>query len=173
MLVERRRTLLQREDIVMALHAGHIEALGGEPSSARLIMASAQVCLETGNGRAMWNHNFGNITCAPSDGQDHFQLTAREGTHADASKTSLRRLCYVSYEHAGEGAAAYWSALAGRYARALAAFDRGDPAEAAATLRALGYYTAPLASYRNALTSLCRDLRPLVDRLFPAAPEAS
>lgn len=173
MLVEKKRTVLSRDDLVLALHGGHLEALEAEPPATRLAMAAAQVCLETGNGLKMWNNNFGNITCKPSDEIPYFQLTTREGEHEDASRTHVATLCYRAYEHPAEGAAAYWHLLAHRYAPALARFDEGAPALAAKALRQLGYYTAPEETYAVALAALYHDCQRLVARLVPLLPEGS
>lgn len=151
-LVPKQRTPLTEQQIVEALHAGHLDVFHVNPRASRLATAYAQVCLETGCGqKGLWNYNFGNLSCWSSDPCDQFSLT-RDTLGGDA----VRTMRYRSYASASEGAAQYWRTLAGRYVSALSLFDSGDEAAIARELGRLRYFTAPVADYAANLTFFAR-----------------
>lgn len=153
-LVEKIRTPLSDDDIVNNLYAAHNGFFHSEPTAKRLATAYAQVCLETSNGANIWCHNLGNETCWSTDPYDQFPLTTTEFEQGDGKGAVKKTLRYRVFKDASDGAMGYWRLLAGRYSTALALFDKGDEASVARELGKLNYFTAPVAEYAAALTSL-------------------
>lgn len=153
-LVDRVRTLLTPESICYQLYAAHNGVFGVEPASNRLSTAYAHVCLETGNGEKMWHWSFGNETCWSTDPYPQFPLTTTEFEQGDGKGSVKKTLRYRAFKDASDGAAGYWRLLSGRYSTALALFDKGDEALVARELGRMRYFTATVAEYAAALTSL-------------------
>lgn len=118
-LVDRVATPHSDAELVALLGAAHLEAFGSPPSRCRLAHAWAQVCLENGRGKSVWNHNLGNITAGPNWKGDHYRID----NLPPPDPPSLRFRAHDSPE---AGAVDYWKLLAGKYAPALARFDVGD-----------------------------------------------
>jgi len=143
-------TPLTETELLAALAKGHVQTFGVRPNYSRLGMAWSQACLETGHTLRAYNHNWGNVKRTSSWPGDYFQYP-----NLGESNPYFR-----SYPDAVSGAADYWRVLShDRYAAALAAFDGGDPHDAADQLRTAGYYTAPLAGYADTLAKLFAEYR--------------
>lgn len=138
-VVSMHQTPLTREELAKALKEGHVDVFGAEPSDNRLAMGWAQVALENGHGRYVWNHNLGNVA-AWAAGQTAY-YNPGDGNY------------YKDFHTFKEGAAAYWSTVK-RCARAMVDFDAGDGNAAAAHLKQCNYYQAPVAPYARMLTDL-------------------
>lgn len=74
MIVPRVRTRLTRAEIRTALAEAHVEVFGSPAPAPRLAVATCQAWLETGNGGALWNYNFGNVDWLADIGGDAFEL---------------------------------------------------------------------------------------------------
>ena len=148
--VPRVRTPMTREQVRVAMDAGHSVTFGVHPSYRRLAVACAMVWLEGANGAALWNYDFGNIGKGTFAG-DTFALTAREVLHGrDVMVTQLER----AHSCAEAGAADYWDFLSRSYPDALALFDGGDVAAVVGQLKARGYFTGSLADYVHQMVAL-------------------
>ncbi len=138
-VVQMVQTPLTREELGKALREGHVDVFGSEPSDNRLAMGWAQVALENGHGRYVWNHNLGNIA-AWAVGQTAY-YNPGDGNY------------YKDFHTFKEGAAAYWSTVK-RCTKAIVDFDAGDGTAAATHLKQCNYYQAPVAPYARMLTDL-------------------
>lgn len=154
-------TPLDRSGMRDALAIGHVLAFGALSSLPCLTMALAQCCLEHANGAALEGDDFGNLDVGkPGDWTgDTFPLRQRERIHGqDVFIVKLMR----AYPTAEAGAEGYWKLLNNkRFAwdgrPALAYFDAGNPAGAAAALKAGGWFTATLESYTAEMVQLYRE----------------
>ncbi len=138
-VVQMIQTPLSREDMAKALKQGHVRAFGSEPNESRLAMGWAQVALENGHGRYVYNHNLGNTT-AWATGQSAYY---NPGDHN----------YYKSYATFSDGAAAYWETIK-RCTAAVVDFDKGDSQKASHDLKACHYYEALEAPYARLLKDL-------------------
>lgn len=85
-----------------------------------------------------------------------FSLTAPEGDGSAAR--DLTSACYA-FANAAEGAAAYWRFLRDHCPRSLAAFERGDPADAAHQLKIERWrYSGGEAEYSRAMVDRFRSI---------------
>jgi hypothetical protein len=148
-IVDRLATRMTEQQIATALDLGHVAAFGVSPSEARMSVAWAMVCHETGRGeKGLYNYNLGNVDAAQGWTGDRFSLTANEGSGATVhAQTKYLR----AYPDAYSGAAGWWQYLAEHHATALALFDSGDGDAAGAALKRSGYYTGIEAAYQREL----------------------
>lgn len=154
--VPRVRTPLDERDLSDVLAIGHRAAFdGADPSPARLSVAWAQVCQETGRGKLLWNNDFGNLTAGPEWTGDWWTYESEESELTGQAK--LVRMHFRAYATPECGAADYWRRLAGLYASALPFFDRGDGEGAAVELHRLRYYTGDVTAYARALRLLAAE----------------
>jgi hypothetical protein len=127
--------------LVEHLRAQH-EAVFGRPSPrGRLVSAVTHIFFENGRGKAVWNHNLGNLW-APAT-----------APHYDVWVGGQREL-YASLDDFAEGARLYWNVMSRRCPRALASFDVGDLRTAAERLHGCHYYGAPVELYTRGLLGL-------------------
>jgi len=147
MLVERLKTPLTREELVLALRDGYHLAFGQGPSLKTLGSAVAQNALETAWGRATWRWNFGNLTAGAAWKKDHDYFVLHVAERLDKvnhpDKWTEIDLAFRAYDSATEGARGYWALLGSKYyASVLPLFAEGDVSAAAHRLSELGYFTA-------------------------------
>lgn len=166
-IVPRLRTPETRVSMRRALVDGHRLAFGTEATAERVAVALAMMCVEHGNGAALWNFDFGNIDALADWPGDVFALTAPEvlgGEHV--SRTKMLR----AYPSATDGAAGFWTFLASapRFALALGAFTRGDPAGAAHGLKSGGWYTGSEADYARAMVAIYGEVYATVEEVGEA-----
>jgi hypothetical protein len=138
-------TPLSETQIACFLFAAYRQVFNAEPSSDEMAGAWAQVAIETGRGKAMKNHNFGNLTTS-GNGPDYYAIEVNERVHRNPDVWKKLKLKFVSFDNALAGARGYWTVLSARYAAALELFRQGEFSEAANKLSALGYFTAPVES---------------------------
>jgi hypothetical protein len=118
------------------------QAVFGRPSPrGRLVSAVAHICFENGRGKAVWNHNLGNLW-APATAPHYDVWIGRQ------------RELYASLDDFAAGARLYWNVMSRRCPRALASFDVGDLRTAAERLRGCHYYGAPVELYIRGLLGL-------------------
>lgn len=155
------RTPVSPEELRAIMAAGHVLALGVAPSENRLGMSWAQANLETGKTKAAWNFNWGNVI-ATSAWDGSWQVIP--GVPSSDPQE------YRAYATAEDGAADYWRIIRRmdqrRQGGILAAFDAGNAHDAAAELKAAGYFGAPLAGYQKGLSALFDEYR----KTFGGAP---
>jgi hypothetical protein len=160
--VPRVRTPITETDLALALRAGHVIACGGLPSPSRWACLWAQTALEHGRGKALDCYCLGNVTAAPSWPGDHYTLDCNERIKRNPDVWKMIHLWFRAFVDPAPGAASYVRLLSGRYARALAKMDQGDPAGAAFMLSTLNYYTADEGNYSRAMVSLEQRAREVI-----------
>jgi len=142
-------TPLGELELAAVLRDAHTHVFGEPPTQSALGVAWAQCAEEHGRGRFVWCHNIGNVTAFGWHG-DYYAIHFRPGTNPyDDPVVHFR-----AHDDFIDGARDYWDVLQDRYAVALGRFEAGDPAGAAAALKAKGYFTAPLAPYQRSMVSL-------------------
>lgn len=147
-IVAKAKTPMTEREIATALDLGHVGAFNSSASVARLSVAWAMVCQETGRGTALWGWNIGNVDAAQGWTGDRFSLTANEGSGASThAQTKYLR----AYAGAYAGAVGWWRYLAEHHATALAAFDSGDGDAVGMALKKSGYFTGDVTVYCRAL----------------------
>lgn len=150
-------TPLTEAQLLDVLRAGHVAVTGAEPSRARLACAWAQVALEHGRGKYVYNHNLGNITALGGWPGQYYVIRVQERVKRDPDVWKWTDLKFRAHETPEAGAADYWRLMLKRYASAIARFDSADPAGAALELSRLGFYTARAEHYMKAMAALYRE----------------
>ncbi len=152
LVVPKVTTPLGQPELAAVLRDGHHGVVGTFPSAERLGVAWAQCCLEHKRGKAIYNHNIGNVTAFGGWPGDYYTIDCKEQTSPGV--WTLMHMKFRAHYDFVDGARDYWRIITGRYASALPFFDGGSPAQAAAALRQKGYFTANLAPYAKAMVSL-------------------
>lgn len=130
-------------EILGSLIESHVNVFGYYPSPDRLAIAYAQVGLETGQGRVLWNNNIGNIDPNNGDDSQPYYIHNRNGRH--------RR----SFETLSEGSEAYWLVVKRpKCKNAIWAFDSGSPTLAAHVLKGCHYYSSSEEDYAKVMRDL-------------------
>lgn len=133
-------TPLSEKEIAESLCSSHIELHGEAPSRNRLALSWAQISLENARGKKVWNNNLGN--------QGPFRMDQKYYHHLRYGWP------YRSFEKPKESAKSYWQIL-GKCSMALRAFDDGNPAMAAVSLKNCNYYSNDMVDqYAKNLSSL-------------------
>ena len=133
-------TPVSQEQLVFVLEASHNRVFGKPPRASKLAMGWAQVSLENGRGKYIYNNNIGNIGPVRKS-QDYYNHLGSRGYP------------YRSFKTLEDGADAYWKVVK-KCQVAVQAFDSGDPWQAAKALKSCNYYKAPLEDYNKNLSSL-------------------
>ncbi len=134
--VKRVSTPIEVVELARVLKEGHKKAFGKYPSNNRLAVGWAQVALESGQGKIVYNHNLGCITS--SKNRPYYIKKHRFRAH----KTFL------------EGATDYWKVVHKMCKSAFIYFDKGQPYNAALRLKQCGYYESNASQYGKAMTQL-------------------
>lgn len=134
-------TPLSQEHLVLVLEASHTRVFGVPPKATKLAMGWAQVSLENGRGKYIFNNNIGNIGPLKKGHEDFYNHLGHRGYP------------YRSFKTIEEGADAYWRTIK-KCRAAVLMFDTGDPWQAAKALKSCNYYMAPLEEYNKNLSSL-------------------
>lgn len=134
-------TPISQEQLVHVLEASHVRVFGFAPKLTKLTMGWAQVSLENGRGKYVYNNNIGNIGPLKKGNEDFYNHLGHRGYP------------YRSFKTMADGADAYWHTIK-KCRAAVAAFDAGDPWQAAKSLKSCNYYMAPLEDYNKNLSSL-------------------
>ena len=142
-------TPLTETQLLRALSDAHVEVFGTEPKKNRLAMAWAQVGLESGRGKYIWNYNLGNV--GPFMGTHDYYF------HSPGVK-------YRSFDGFLEGGIAYWKVIK-KCSAALPQFDDGQPVAATEALKRCNYFEADLDMYIGIMSSL---FHRAVSVVFPA-----
>jgi len=144
-MVERAATPLSEPDLAAEFVRGHELARGKRPGARKLLeTAVAIICVENANGRAIIQHNWGNIMANLAWWRGPFWLhpVPQEG----------QPLFFRAYATHDQGAAAWWRLMYRRqHRRALELAALGRPAEMVAALYASGYvFGGSKRGYRDA-----------------------
>jgi len=131
-------TPLSGVQLMHSLREGYVEMFGEQPTKQRLAMAWAQIALENGQGKYLWNHNLGNIGPGTSE-QEYY-------VHSDYTT-------YRSFDGYLNGAIAYWKHIS-RSTILFKHFNEGNPHGVAISLRNSGYYGAELEPYSKGMSEL-------------------
>lgn len=132
-------TPLSHVQMVRSLRDSHVTLFGDVPTTKRLACAWAQVALENGRGKLVWNHNLGNI--GPSKNGDVLWYMHSPGVR------------YRAFEGYHDGGLAYWRVLS-RCSSALRSFDHGNTIQASEDLKRCNYYSTNVEHYVKGLTIL-------------------
>ena len=134
--VEREQTPISTVKLAQVLKEGHHEVFGYYPSDNRLAVGWAQVAIENGQGRKVYNYNLGNINSAKS--RPYYVKHNRFKAHQ-----SFR-----------QGAKDYWKIVKKLCRTSLVYFDAGAAYQAALQMKRCGYYTANEKKYGKSMSKL-------------------
>lgn len=163
--VELTRTTATRAQMRDAIERAEQRLTGRTPSRALVDIVTAQACHETGNGRSMYNFNFGGIKGTSPSG-----MTAVSATHEWEGERRYRTQArFRAYESLDEGAEDFLSLLHRRYSAAITVADRGDVDAYAHALKQGGYFTGPEARYANDMRGLLGLPRRPIEETAPDA----
>lgn len=130
--------------IFEVLCKSHKKINNKKPNDNRLSMAWAQISLENGRGKKIWNNNLGNQ--GPHHVKQKYYLHLRNGWP------------YRSFDDLDESGISYWRII-NRCSSALQAFDAGDVNTAALYLKKCNYYGSDAESYTKTLKNLYYEAR--------------
>ena len=137
--VKKTSTPIHQTEIVDVLCKSHISEYGKAPSNNRLALSWAQIALENNRGKKIWNNNIGN--------QGPFRMDQEYYHH-------LRKgWPYRSFSNLEDSGRSYWRVIS-KCSSALRAFDDGDPARAAISLKNCNYFGTDVSGYTRTLNSL-------------------
>ena len=136
--VKRVGTPIDVVGMAKVLKEGHKEAFGFYPSDNRLAVGWAQVALENGQGKIVYNHNLGFITSSKT--RPYF----------------IKRHRFRAHNTFLEGATDYWRVVHKMCRSSFVYFDKGQPYRAALRLKSCGYYGANADRYGKAMVWLYR-----------------
>lgn len=136
---EKQSTPIGDQELMQVLQEAHVQVFGRRASRARLAMAWGQIALENGRGKAVFNHNLGNI--GPFRGRPYYKLGPSR---------------FRSFGGFPEAARVYWELLRDRCSAAMHSFDAMDAEYTARMLRRCGYHGADVEAYARGLNSLMR-----------------
>lgn len=117
--VEKVKTDVSLTELVNSFARAWQSLLSRKPSKEQLAMFIAQNSLETGNRKAMYNYNIGNII-AGNSGHDYFL-----GNDTNRGKPIIQH--FRAYKTLDEGVLDYLKLLHNGYPQAFAAASTGDP----------------------------------------------
>lgn len=188
-------TPLWTDALIAALAEGYTLAMRSQPTAGCLAVLMSQVCLETGNGKKIHNHNWGNVKRAADWEGLYCSYKCDEIFDADVAREALRRgPCTVSpwrdtgmkrvvlfpehpwaefraFATAADGAAQYVEFLScrERYQPAWSRAYHGDASGFSHALRVAGYYTADEVTYTRGICSIAARVLPACQRVMEAA----
>jgi hypothetical protein len=145
-------TPLTSEQLLRTLREAHVVVFGTEPSRNRLAAGWAQVALENGRGKAVWNYNLGNV--GPSSSEHFYYM-------------HTRAVPYRAYNGYLEGGITYWRVVR-KCGAVVQMFDRGEVRRASESLRRCNYYLADVTHYTGMMWSLYWHA---IQRVFPSEAE--
>lgn len=133
-------TPISEEELKFILSETHIKVFNKPAPDKRIHMAWAQIAIENGRGKKVYNHNLGNIGTDPIN---------PKGSYYKVAGSKFRS--FTSFE---DGAIHYWQHLKKRCSSSLRYFDLGDPYTASLALNKCGYYRSDIKFYQKNLSSL-------------------
>lgn len=141
--MKKNQTSISASALKQVLQESHIEVFGEKANINRINMAWAQIALENGKGKLVYNYNLGNI-----------------GAHATKNTKLFYRVAdskFRSFLSFREGAKNYWKILKNRCPGSLRYFSFGDVKSAATMLKTCNYYESDLDLYYKNMNSLFKE----------------
>lgn len=157
--VEKVRTTPTEPELCIALDRASRDVLGEPLTRPAMGVLVAQVNIETGRLKSCFNFNIGNVRDLPGDGFNFVMLYTWELIAGKRWEGYGAFRAYDSLEVGVEHHIRFLTDFKRRpkyrdvWARVLA----GDPSGTAHTMKAAGYYTAPVDDYDRALVSLAAE----------------
>lgn len=149
-VVKPEKTPLSSAEASAAIKTAYTRLYGNEPTNETLAILVAQWAHETGNGRSMYNYNFGGIK-----GKGPSGLTTAYKTREGWGATEVKITDYFrAYNSADEGAEDYLKLLQRRFPKALDQANAGNPEEFVRALKQKGYFTGNEQAYIKSIKSL-------------------
>jgi len=143
------RTSTDKITIITALNVGYKRVFNKDPSINTLSMSLAQINLENGHGKYIYNHNLGNVGPRWNQRVPYFILGGS---------------MFKAHNSYADGAVHYWLHLKEVCPKALPYFRKGDPTTASHVMRQCKYYTAPKSHYTKLLVILFSPAKKLVNK---------
>lgn len=138
--LDKLQTSVSEIELKNVLKDTHYSIFHNFPSENRINMAWAQIAIENGRGKYVYNYNLGNI-----------------GTYANKYSKPFYKVAgsrFRAFFSIKEGAKAYWSYLKEKCKIALFQFDTGNVKESASSLKRCNYYKSDLDTYYVSMQSL-------------------
>lgn len=165
LFIDDRVTPLTPDEFVRALFQGYQDVFRTQPTARALACFVAQVCLETGNGKATHCFNFGNVKRVAGEPWTMFRCNEVIKGRVKRFDPPHAQTHFRAFRCAADGAAEYLSfLLRDRYRNALAQAQAGDPAAFVDALHMAGYFTANVDKYRAAVVSIFARVLPACER---------
>lgn len=142
---EKIQTSITESELVNLLQRTHHIVFNTKISNNKLAMAWAQVALENGRGKFVYNNNIGNVGTFTNN-----QFFYKVNKHR-----------YRSFETLDEGAIAYWRVIKRCYTANIL-FDSTDVFAAAKALKNCKYYEADYNHYSNSMNKLYKHALKLI-----------
>lgn len=149
LIVPKKITPATKVVLINALYNGYIKVFNKKPSLNMLSMSLAQINLENGHGKVIYNHNLGNVGPTYKEKVPYFILGPTK---------------YKAHNSFTAGAIGYWSHLKHVCSSALPYFDKGNAYTASYVLRACNYYGAPKSKYAKVMAQLFLPAKRLVEK---------
>ncbi|HVI40975.1 MAG TPA: hypothetical protein VM577_09965, partial [Anaerovoracaceae bacterium] len=128
-------TPLSELQLADVLRKGYQMAFGSDPTAEALAGGWAQVSLENGRGRQIYNNNFGNVKATDDwvkSGKSYAVKETEEYTKEGKHFMDMAK--WKVYPSPEEGAAAYWKLIGNRYKSSMDWMAAGDPTSASVAL---------------------------------------
>jgi hypothetical protein len=132
-------TPLTPNQVISILNDAHYSNYNKYPSKNRLANAWAQVAIENGQGKLIYNYNFGNIGAPKHTKHPYFVIAGSR---------------FISHSSPLDGAKRYWTTLKDHCPYSLVFFDAGLPEKAAYQLYKCHYYGADPNYYAEQMRKL-------------------
>jgi hypothetical protein len=167
-------TPLDAKTVALAFRSAYETVCGVTPSNACLALLVAQSALETARWKSIHRFNFGNVKASPDYDGKYCQFRCNEVINGKLQwfdpphpQTNFR-----AFDSIDVGALDHMRFLATRkrYANAWKDAQAGAPLAFVDSLKRAGYFTADVAPYRKAVTSLWNEYMRLVENLGEPAP---
>lgn len=168
------RTPTPAVDVYDAIAEAWPAVVGGEPSRDSILVLLAQWGIETGDGRACWNFNLGNVKRVPGEPWTWLQnVWEMIGGKKQVFQPPHPQTHFRAFRSLDDGAAAYLAFLHSRFAKSWPAVTDGDPAGFAHLLKLQRYYTADEQQYARAMRARFDAFSRTVHDTEPAPPPRS
>jgi len=143
----RTQTPTDKITLIKALQVGYVAVFNRQPDVNTLSMSLAQINLENGHGKYIYNHNLGNVGPRWNQRVPYFILGGSK---------------FIAHDSFSDGAVSYWRHLKEVCPKALPYFSKGHPAVASHVMRQCKYYTASKKHYTKLLVTLYPPAKRLV-----------
>lgn len=161
-LVEKVRTLATVPEMIEGFIKGWYKQFGILPKKEAIGVLFSQWSLETGQGKACWNWNLGNVKYQPNSNPDldndkkYVMLVNVWEIDSHGNKIVYQppsqATWFRAFDTLADGVAFHLDFLKNhRYKASWSAIENGEPTQFAHLLRVAGYYTAPEADYVRAM----------------------